>query len=87
VNYIALPREDRIAVLKLAAILRVADALDRGHDQRVGEASFERREDRLVIRAEDTGSSGPIDFSLERLSLAEKGDMFEEVFGLEAVLA
>jgi exopolyphosphatase/guanosine-5'-triphosphate,3'-diphosphate pyrophosphatase len=86
-NYSSLPREDRIVVLKLAAILRVADALDRGHDQRLGEASFERREDRLVIRAERPEGSGGVDLSLERLSLAEKGDMFEDVFGLEPILS
>jgi exopolyphosphatase / guanosine-5'-triphosphate,3'-diphosphate pyrophosphatase len=82
VNYIALPREDRIVVLKLAAIVRVADALDRGHDQRVRDAAFERREERFAIRA-----PGVADLSLERLSLAEKGDMFEDVFGLEPVLS
>ncbi|HRZ63412.1 MAG TPA: HD domain-containing protein [Spirochaetia bacterium] len=86
VNFIALPREDRVAVMKLAAILRVADALDRGHDQRVSLASVERREDRLVLRAE-SGESGAMDLSLERLSLAEKSDMFENAFGLEPVLA
>jgi exopolyphosphatase / guanosine-5'-triphosphate,3'-diphosphate pyrophosphatase len=82
VNFIALPREDRIIVMKLAAILRVADALDRGHDQRVRDAVFERREERFVIKAPDAA-----DLSLERLSLAEKGDMFEDVFGLEPVLS
>jgi exopolyphosphatase/guanosine-5'-triphosphate,3'-diphosphate pyrophosphatase len=82
VNFIALPREDRIIVMKLAAILRVADALDRGHDRRIHDPAFERREDRFVIRP-----AGDADFSLERLSLAEKGDMFEDVFGLEPVLA
>jgi exopolyphosphatase/guanosine-5'-triphosphate,3'-diphosphate pyrophosphatase len=82
VNFIALPREDRIVVMKLAAILRVADALDRGHDQRVRDAAFERREERFVIRA-----PGVTDLSLERISLAEKGDMFEDVFGLEPVLS
>lgn len=82
VNFIALPREDRIIVMKLAAILRVADALDRGHDQRLRDAVCERREERFVIRA-----IGGADLSLERLSLAEKGDMFEDVFGLEPVLS
>jgi exopolyphosphatase / guanosine-5'-triphosphate,3'-diphosphate pyrophosphatase len=85
VNFIALPREDRVAVMKLAAILRVADALDRGHDQRVRLVAVERREDRLALRAEDSDGRS-MDLSLERLSLAEKGDMFEDVFGLEPVL-
>ncbi len=86
-NYISLPREDRTVVMKLAAILRVADALDRGHNQRIGSLSIERREDRLAIRTEGAAGEGPaIDLSLERLSLAEKSDMFEDVFGLEPIL-
>jgi len=78
----SLPREDRIIVLKLSALLRVADALDRGHTQRVSIADLERKEDHLVIRVEECG-----ELSLERLSLEEKGDMFEDVFGIKAVLA
>jgi exopolyphosphatase/guanosine-5'-triphosphate,3'-diphosphate pyrophosphatase len=77
----ALPREDRTLVDKLSAILRVADALDRGHDGRVGIPCFEHSADRLLIHP-DTGA----DVSLERMSLAEKGDLFGEVFGLEPVL-
>ncbi|MEI6875018.1 MAG: HD domain-containing protein [Spirochaetota bacterium] len=86
INYIALPREDRTIVLKLGAILRVADSLDRGHDQRVGSLSVERREDRLLIRVTGTEGGPAPDLSLERLSLSEKGDMFEDVFGLEPIL-
>jgi exopolyphosphatase/guanosine-5'-triphosphate,3'-diphosphate pyrophosphatase len=81
VNYIGLPRESRIVVLKLAAILRVSDALDRSHSGRVRDISFERTEDRFIIRP-----SQSLDFSLEKLSLAEKGDMFEDVFGLLPIL-
>lgn len=81
VNYIALPRESRIVVLKLASMLRVADALDRSHLGRVRELAFERTEDRLIMRP-----SQSLDLALEKLSLAEKGDMFEDVFGLLPVL-
>ena len=81
VNFIALPREGRIVVLKLAAILRVADALDRSHQGRIKELSFEQTEDRFIIRTSES-----LDLSLEKLSLAEKGDMFEDVFGLMPVL-
>lgn len=80
-NYIALPRESRIVVLKLASMLRVADALDRSHLGRVRELAFERTEDRLIMRP-----SQSLDLALEKLSLAEKGDMFEDVFGLLPVL-
>ncbi len=80
-NFIALAREDRIRVSKLAAILRVADALDRGHKGRTGKPVFRKSEDRFII---DTG--GESDLTLERLSLREKGEMFFDVYGLEPVL-
>jgi len=80
-NYMSLSREDRAAVLKLSAILRVADALDRGHTQRLKLVSLELKEDHLVLQTDCQG-----DLSLERLSLAEKGDMFEDVFGLKVVV-
>ncbi|HEY9054294.1 MAG TPA: HD domain-containing protein [Rectinemataceae bacterium] len=76
-NYISLPREDRIIVMKLSAILRVADALDRNHAGRLMGAGFEKTKDRFLIRSDKN-----LDFSLERLSLADKGDLFEDVFGL-----
>lgn len=81
VGYISLTHEDRIIVMKLSAILRVADALDRNHTGRVSDAEFERSEDKFIIRP-----SQNLDFSLERLSLSDKGDMFEDVFGLIPVL-
>lgn len=81
VNYISLPREDRIVVMKLSAILRVADALDRNHSGRMIDASFEKGSDKFLIR-----STRNLDFSLERLSLADKGDLFEDVFGLVPIV-
>lgn len=82
VNFIALPRESRIIVMKLAAMLRVADALDRSHTGRIHDIAVERTEDRLIIRPAQI-----LDYSLEKMSLAEKGDMFEDVFGLLPMLA
>lgn len=80
-GYMSLPREDRAAVLKLSAMLRVADALDRGHTQRLKLVDLELKEDHLVLQTDCQG-----DLSLERLSLAEKADMFEDVFGLKVVV-
>ncbi|MCX7023163.1 MAG: HD domain-containing protein [Spirochaetes bacterium] len=82
-NFMGLSREDRTIVRKLAAILRVADSLDRGHSQSVSITGAELREDRLVLATESRGG----DLSLERVSLAEKGDMFEDVFGLKVMLS
>lgn len=80
-SYMSLPREDRAVVLKLSAMLRVADALDRGHTQRLKLVDLELKEDHLVLQTDCQG-----DLSLERLSLAEKSDMFEDVFGLKVVV-
>ena len=79
---ILLPRESRIIIIKLASMLRVADALDKGHRQRVIDLKVEKRERELVIRSSHQG-----DLSIERFGLAQKADMMEEVFGLRVVLA
>lgn len=74
--YISLRREHRLLVLKLAAILRVADALDRGHVQRVKGFTVDTREDDVVLSCDYTG-----DLAIEQHGLRLKGNMFEQVFG------
>jgi exopolyphosphatase/guanosine-5'-triphosphate,3'-diphosphate pyrophosphatase len=81
VAFIALQREDRILVLKLVSILRVADALDRGHSQQIKRISVERKRENLLIRAE-----GDIDLNFERVGLDEKTCMFQDVFGYTVTL-
>ncbi|MFW6161308.1 MAG: HD domain-containing protein [Planctomycetota bacterium] len=76
-EYMTLPREDRMVVNKLASLLRVADALDRGHQQQIRDLSFERRGNELILYV-----GGVVDLTLERRAMAEKADMFEETFGL-----
>lgn len=80
--YTALPPAARMQVVKLAAILRVADAIDRGHNQRMGSLKVERPEGTVLLRA-----GRIMDLSLERQSLEEKGAMFEDVYGLKVILA
>ena len=77
----SLDRESRIAVAKMAAILRVADALERSHLQQLREMSFTREKGQFVITIR-----GAQDLTLERLALKEKGKMFEEVYGTPVVL-
>jgi exopolyphosphatase/guanosine-5'-triphosphate,3'-diphosphate pyrophosphatase len=77
-SFMALPREQRVIVSKLAAILRVADALSRGRVRTAKQVAIERREDELILQV-----PGGVDLTLERRSLAAKGDMFEEIFGLK----
>ena len=76
-----LVREERVTVCKLAAILRLADALDRGHVQsrRDLDVVIDRGECRIHIRQ-------PSDLTLERQGVREKGELFEQVYGLKIVL-
>ncbi|HEX4934065.1 MAG TPA: hypothetical protein VFV33_12840, partial [Gemmatimonadaceae bacterium] len=79
--YASLPRQDRLTVNRLAAILRVADALDKSHTQRVQSPAFSIQDGELRIDA------GPgEDLALERVALDAKGGLFEEVFGLKPVI-
>lgn len=80
-GYAALPDEDRIVVTKLAAILRAADALDRAHAGRVKDISCALRDGQMVITVPRLA-----DLSLEELALAEKGRLFEKVYGMKVVL-
>ena len=79
--YAALPRAARLAVNRLSAILRVADALDKGHAQRIQNPKITVEGAELRIDAD-----GAEDLALERLTLDQKSGLFEEVFGLKPVL-
>ena len=80
-SYAAMAREDRLGVLKLAAILRVADALDRGHSQKVKNLRLERKDEEMHLSADYTE-----DVAAERFSLSDKCNMFEDVFGYKVIL-
>jgi exopolyphosphatase/guanosine-5'-triphosphate,3'-diphosphate pyrophosphatase len=80
-EYMALPREQRMVINKLAAILRVADALDTGHWQQVRDFTMERQGNDLVIYVK-----GASELTLERRATADKGNLFEEIYGLKVRL-
>ena len=80
-SYAALSTDDRIRVCKLAALLRVADALERTHAQRV--ANLEIRVEGRSLRIRLPGLA---DAAVERLAMASKADLFEEVFGLPVII-
>ncbi|MDR0710113.1 MAG: HD domain-containing protein [Spirochaetaceae bacterium] len=81
IDYIALQREERILVLKMASILRLADALDRGHSQRIRSVTVERRNETIVLH-----TGGNFDVSSELMGIEEKGDMFQDTFGYKVIL-
>jgi exopolyphosphatase/guanosine-5'-triphosphate,3'-diphosphate pyrophosphatase len=80
-EYASLDREGRLAVAKLAAVLRVADSLDRSHSQRISSIECRLEKDSLVISVPDVE-----DLTLEQLAVQNKCDMFEEVYGMNVVL-
>jgi exopolyphosphatase/guanosine-5'-triphosphate,3'-diphosphate pyrophosphatase len=80
-GYRELNERDRDRVRSLAAILRVADALDHDHRQRVTAVSAKTRGDELRLSLKTRG-----DVSLDAWSLEDKGDLFRTEFGLNPVL-
>lgn len=80
-GYSSLARSDRTMVLKLSALLRIADALDRGHSQHIEDFDIELSRDTLLLRARGTH-----DVTLERLALEEKDDLFEDIFGYKLIM-
>ncbi len=76
-----LPRSRRMMVLKLSAILRVADALDRTHKQTLYNFTISFANDCITFRTQSHSN-----LSLEKLAVSEKGDLFENVFGYKIVL-
>jgi exopolyphosphatase/guanosine-5'-triphosphate,3'-diphosphate pyrophosphatase len=81
VEYMSLPRERRLIVSKLAALLRVADALEAGHAQQVREIRCARRDEELVVYV-----PGVSDLTLERRAVQTKGDLFEDIYGMRVRL-
>ena len=80
-EYMALTREDRLVVGQLAAILRVGDALARGTRHRLRKIDCRREPDRFVV-----GIPGGGDIAMEQFALRQKGGLFEDVYGIPAVL-
>jgi exopolyphosphatase / guanosine-5'-triphosphate,3'-diphosphate pyrophosphatase len=80
-GYAGLNREARIAVAKLAAILRVAVSLDRSYSQRVQEIRCSRSEGRLVLSIPHVN-----DLALEQLAVKQQGSLFEDIYGMQIVL-
>jgi exopolyphosphatase/guanosine-5'-triphosphate,3'-diphosphate pyrophosphatase len=74
--YMALDSEARVQVNKLAAILRVANALDADHLQKLSAVKVLREDDHWVLEVDGGG-----DLTLERLASMARADLLTEVFG------
>ena len=80
-NTIELENTDNLTVTKLLAILRVANALDRSHKQKLKDFKIDLKDGSLSITVRTNE-----DITLEKSSLKEKAEFFEEVFGVKLLL-
>ena len=76
VPYTALDRHDRLIVNKLGAILRLANALDAEHLQKVQDIRLLRSAPTWILEVEGVG-----DLTMEQLVATARADMFTETFG------
>jgi exopolyphosphatase / guanosine-5'-triphosphate,3'-diphosphate pyrophosphatase len=80
-NYAALTKEQRVTTSKLAAIIRLADAIDRSHRKKVSVCDVSLKTDEMVITV-----TSEEDISLEEWTFTDKADFFEDVYGIRAIL-
>jgi exopolyphosphatase / guanosine-5'-triphosphate,3'-diphosphate pyrophosphatase len=76
IPFMALDRETRVDVTKLAAILRAANALDADHLQKVKDVRLVPEAEGWVVEVEGAG-----DLTMERLAVLSRSEFLSEVFG------
>lgn len=81
-GYAELTASQKLEVRKLAAILRVADALDREHRGSVRSVTVSRKRGKVILHL-DT-ESAPV---LEQWALQKKAPLFEKVYEVKLVVA
>ena len=81
-NFRALSREDRARVKALAAILRVADALDREHRAKVADVTGRIEGETFVLDVQGTE-----DRALEEWTVVAKSGLLRDAFGLDLKIA
>jgi len=74
--FIALDRQDRLIVSKLAAVLRLANALDAEHLQKVRDVHLVRHENAWLLELDATG-----DVTMELMAASSRSDMLSDTFG------
>lgn len=80
-NFASLTRTDKVKVAKLAAMIRLADAIDRSHRQKALPCDIRLRGEILEFKI------APLeDYSLEKWTFEDKADFFENVHGVRPVL-
>ncbi|MCQ2466114.1 MAG: hypothetical protein MJ166_01165 [Clostridia bacterium] len=79
--YLALPADKKVLVSKLTAILRLADALDSSHRQKINKINVHLQNDELNIICNTTH-----DCSFEEWSFEHRRNLFEEIIGIKSTI-
>jgi exopolyphosphatase/guanosine-5'-triphosphate,3'-diphosphate pyrophosphatase len=79
--YVSLARDERVRINKMAAILRLANALDAEHLQNVDDVRIQEDEDGWLVEIEGTG-----DLTMERLAATARADLLSDVFGKRVII-
>jgi exopolyphosphatase/guanosine-5'-triphosphate,3'-diphosphate pyrophosphatase len=80
-EYTNLSPKRRQVVVKLAAILRLAEALDHEHSSRVQHIKLVKNKKKLILRLKGQG-----DLLLERWALSHNSPLFEKVYKKKVVI-
>ena len=79
--FIALDRTDRLTVNKLAAILRLVNALDAEHAQKVRDVRLIKSPTTWTLELDGEG-----DLTMEQLAATARSDMFAQIYGRPPLL-
>ena len=77
-----LERSEYITIVKLTAILRIANAMDRSHKQKIKNIRVNVKDHHTMQILVDTAE----DLTLEQAMFQEKAEFFEEVYSLRPIL-
>jgi exopolyphosphatase/guanosine-5'-triphosphate,3'-diphosphate pyrophosphatase len=79
--YVTLDAPDRLIVNKLSAILRIGNALDAEHLQKVTDIRMTERGETWILELEGAG-----DITMERMVAVARADMFAETYGRQILI-
>jgi exopolyphosphatase/guanosine-5'-triphosphate,3'-diphosphate pyrophosphatase len=80
-EFMRLDRDERVRVTKLAAILRLANALDAEHAQKISDVTLREEDGRWLIELRGSG-----DLTMERMAATSRTDLMADVFGKQVVV-
>lgn len=80
-DFMQLGERERKGVMQLGAILRLAEALDRGHENRITNIKFKREKQQAILKLVCSE-----DCTIERQAVEQKKDLFEQAFDCNLIV-